>query len=52
MCGSFCVAEPDLAVDVLFGARCALALDDRWVAQVLSCWTNGRTSLRRAPGGG
>lgn len=27
MCGSFAAAEPELAGELLFGARCALALD-------------------------
>jgi hypothetical protein len=47
MCGSFCVAEPELAADVIFGARCALAVDALWGAYVLSCWKSGRSSLRR-----
>jgi Iron-containing redox enzyme len=46
MCGSFAVAEPELAGDVLFGARCAVALDARWGAGVLDAWADGRSSLR------
>ncbi|OJF11562.1 iron-containing redox enzyme family protein [Couchioplanes caeruleus] len=46
MCGSFCAAEPALAADVLFGARCALALEDRWAEYVLSRWEAGESSLR------
>jgi hypothetical protein len=38
MCGSFCVEEPERAADVLFGARCALALDARWAASLLDRW--------------
>jgi hypothetical protein len=45
MCGSFCVAEPEVAEDVLFGARCALAVDALWAEHVLSSWKNGRSSL-------
>ncbi|HEX5201242.1 MAG TPA: iron-containing redox enzyme family protein [Actinoplanes sp.] len=48
MCGSFAAAEPELAGDVLFGARCALALDTRWAAGVLAAWESGATSLRRS----
>ncbi|MFC7272856.1 iron-containing redox enzyme family protein [Paractinoplanes rhizophilus] len=48
MCGSFAAAEPELAGDVLFGARCALALDARWAAGVLAAWESGATSLRRS----
>jgi hypothetical protein len=46
MCGSFAAAEPELAGGVLFGARCALALDARWAAGVLHAWQAGRSSLR------
>jgi hypothetical protein len=46
MCGSFAVAEPELAGDVLFGARCALALDARWATGILDAWRAGRSSLR------
>jgi hypothetical protein len=45
MCGSFCVAEPERAADVLFGARCALALDARWAASLLARWDAGESSL-------
>ncbi|MGX6600681.1 iron-containing redox enzyme family protein [Micromonosporaceae bacterium Da 78-11] len=47
LCGSFAVAEPDLAGDVLYGARCALALDARWAQGLLDTWSEGRSSLRR-----
>ncbi|MEU4217466.1 iron-containing redox enzyme family protein [Actinoplanes sp. NPDC026623] len=46
LCGSFAQAEPELAGDVLFGARCALALDARWANAVLDSWQAGRSSLR------
>jgi len=45
MCGSFCVAEPGHAADVLFGARCALALDSLWAAAVLAPWERDESSL-------
>jgi hypothetical protein len=45
MCGSFCVAEPELAADVLFGARCALALDELWAAGLLERWGRDESSL-------
>ncbi|GAA2533680.1 iron-containing redox enzyme family protein [Winogradskya humida] len=48
MCGSFATAEPELAADVLFGARCVLTLEDRWAAGVLAAWANGESSLRTA----
>jgi heme oxygenase-like protein len=46
LCGSFTSAEPDLAGDVLYGARCALALDARWAEGLLTAWSEGRSSLR------
>ncbi|MEU7903443.1 iron-containing redox enzyme family protein [Actinoplanes sp. NPDC049118] len=45
MCGSFCVAEPELAADVLFGARCALAVGALWATSVLAHWDRGESSL-------
>ncbi|MEV7627564.1 iron-containing redox enzyme family protein [Actinoplanes sp. NPDC089786] len=38
LCGSFAAAEPERAGDVLFGARCALALDNRWAGALLEAW--------------
>jgi len=46
MCGSFAAAEPELAADVLFGARCVLTMEDRWAEYVLSRWQAGESSLR------
>ncbi|SNY53228.1 iron-containing redox enzyme family protein [Paractinoplanes atraurantiacus] len=46
LCGSFAAAEPELAGDVLFGARCALKLDELWARGVLSAWESGQSSLR------
>jgi hypothetical protein len=46
MCGSFSEAEPERAADVLFGARCALALDALWADHVLRSWQDGGSSLR------
>ncbi|MEV4350432.1 iron-containing redox enzyme family protein [Actinoplanes sp. NPDC049596] len=46
LCGSFAAAEPELAGDVLFGARCALKLDELWARSVLGAWEAGESSLR------
>ncbi|WP_250029418.1 iron-containing redox enzyme family protein [Paractinoplanes maris] len=46
LCGSFAAAEPALAGDVLFGARCALAVDSLWAGSILDTWRNGGSSLR------
>ena len=45
MCGAFCVAEPERAADVLFGARCALMVDDLWAGAVLAAWERDESSL-------
>jgi heme oxygenase-like protein len=46
LCGSFATDEPELAGDVLFGARCALALDAHWATGVLAAWDSDRSALR------
>jgi hypothetical protein len=51
LCGSFARAEPELAGDVVWGARCALAVDNRWAGEVLTAWEAGRSSLRGGSGG-
>jgi hypothetical protein len=39
--------EPELAQDVVFGARALLALEARWAEHLLTAWGQGRTSLTR-----
>ncbi len=39
--------EPELAGDIVFGARALLALEARWGGHLLDAWRQGRTSLRR-----
>jgi heme oxygenase-like protein len=46
LCGSFAMAEPELAGDVVWGARCALAVDNLWTVEILDHWQQGRSSLR------
>jgi hypothetical protein len=46
LCGTFARDEPDLAGQVLWGARCALEIDNRWAGAVLNAWADGRSSLR------
>ncbi|GIF08332.1 iron-containing redox enzyme family protein [Actinoplanes siamensis] len=46
LCGNFARAEPELAGQVLWGARCALAVDNQWAGGVLDAFTDGRSSLR------
>ncbi len=40
-------AEPELAPDILFGARALLTLEGRWAEHLLGCWERGETSLLR-----
>ena len=47
LANALAVAEPDLADDILFGARALLALEARWAAHLLSAWNRDRTSLVR-----
>lgn len=39
LCGSYVKEHPEALADVLFGARCALTVDDLFAAQLLSSWT-------------
>jgi Iron-containing redox enzyme len=40
-------AEPELAEDIVFGARALLALEARWGQHLLDAWRAGRSSLTR-----
>ncbi|WP_299955476.1 iron-containing redox enzyme family protein [uncultured Modestobacter sp.] len=46
MCGSLVAEDPSLAADVLFGARCSLALDGLTAEHLLGAWQAGRSGLR------
>ncbi|HEV2885707.1 MAG TPA: iron-containing redox enzyme family protein [Jatrophihabitans sp.] len=46
LCGSLVADEPELADDVLFGAACALHLDNLFAEHLLRCWGSGNSSLR------
>jgi len=46
MCGSLVAETPALAADVLFGARCSLALDGLAATHLLGAWSEGRSALR------
>ncbi len=53
LAGGLARQEPELADDILFGARALLFLEDRFARHLLEAWEDGRTSLRRplaAPG--
>jgi hypothetical protein len=47
LAGGLAQAEPQVAKDILFGARALLALEARWAQHLLDNWRRGRTSLLR-----
>jgi hypothetical protein len=48
LAGSLARQEPELAEDILFGARALLHLEGRFGRALLEDWAAGRSSLRRA----
>jgi hypothetical protein len=49
LAGGLARLEPELAGDIIFGARALLALEGRWAAHLLGSWEADRTSLRGVP---
>lgn len=47
LAGGLARDEPQLADDILFGARAITALEARLSAELLDCWRSGRSSLRQ-----
>lgn len=50
MVGGLLRGEPDLAADVVFGARAVTLLEDDLARRLLGAWLEGRSSLRTARG--
>jgi hypothetical protein len=48
--GDLIAREPRLERDVVFGIRARDVIEDRLAAHLMDCWTDGRSSLRRALG--
>jgi hypothetical protein len=48
LAGGLARAEPELADDILFGARALLYLEDRFARDLLDSWQRGESSLRPA----
>jgi hypothetical protein len=46
LAGGLAREEPELAEDIVFGARALLHLEDRFARHLLAAWDNGETSLR------
>lgn len=47
LAGGLARQEPDLAADIVFGARALLYLEDRFARHLLSSWEAGESSLRQ-----
>ncbi len=47
LAGGLARQEPELAADILFGARALLFLEDRFARHLLAAWEAGETSLLR-----
>jgi hypothetical protein len=46
LAGGLAAEEPDVAADILFGARALLQLEARWANHLMDSWERGETSLR------
>ena len=46
LAGGLARAEPELAADIVWGARALVAVEARWARHLLGSWEAGRTSLR------
>jgi Iron-containing redox enzyme len=46
LAGGLAKEEPDVAADVLFGARALLQVEARWATHLMDSWEGGETSLR------
>jgi heme oxygenase-like protein len=49
LAGGLAREEPDLAADILWGARALVALERRWADSLLSAWERDESSLLRCP---
>lgn len=48
LAGGLALQEPELAADIVFGARALLHLEDRFGRHLLDAWERDETSLRRS----
>jgi hypothetical protein len=46
LAGGLAAEEPEVAADILFGARALLQLESRWAAHLMDSWERGESSLR------
>jgi hypothetical protein len=46
MAGALATSEPELADDIVFGARALDAVETSFASSLIDAWTAGRSSLR------
>ncbi len=46
LAGGLAAEEPEVAADILFGARALLQVEARWARHLMDSWERGETSLR------
>jgi hypothetical protein len=46
LAGGLAAEEPEVAADILFGARALLQVEARWASHLMDSWERGETSLR------
>lgn len=46
LAGGLAAAEPEVAADILFGARALLQVEARWATHLMESWERGESSLR------
>jgi Iron-containing redox enzyme len=46
LAGGLAAEEPEVAADILFGARALLQVEARWATHLMDAWEGGETSLR------
>lgn len=46
LAGGLAADEPEVAADILFGARALLQVDARWATHLMDSWERGESSLR------
>ncbi len=46
LAGGLAADEPEVAADILFGARALLQVEARWATHLMEAWDRGETSLR------
>jgi hypothetical protein len=48
LAGGLAADEPEVAADILFGARALLQVEARWASHLIDAWERGKSSLRQS----